>query len=234
MKIRLRKSRRPLAAFNRTELLVTVGVAGMLALLLFVLLSSSGEQKRRLRCRNNLQQLGRSLQLYAADCNNLLPDCSRTNPRFFGSYWPWDLHTNVVAELVKRGATRKVFYCPSNAGMDIDQRWNFWKYDRAPIRVVGYVFLMKGCVQIPQRLWRTTLTGDGTQPPAETELVLDATVSRNGDYEHVQGKWVDRTSHLGNGGRPSGGNIVFEDGHAEWRDFAKMQHRIFGDAVWDF
>jgi type II secretory pathway pseudopilin PulG len=213
---------------------VIVGVVAVLAALLFVLLLSPSEQTRRTRCRANLQQLGRALQLYAADYNNLLPDCTPQNPRFFGSHWPWDLNTNLVAELERRGASRKVFYCPSNREMDNDQRWKFYQYAGVPIRVVGYVFLVKGCTQIPPKLWRTSLAGDGTTPPAETELVVDATVSRNGDYAHIQGKWVDRSSHLGKGGRPEGGNILFEDGHAAWRDFGQMRHQIFGDAVWDF
>lgn len=234
LKTKWKESRHAIAAFNRTDLIAITTVFALLLVLLSVLLFSPGEQKRRLLCRNNLQQLQRSLQLYANDNNSRLPDCTRSNPKFFGSYWPWDLHTNLVSELQRRGASRSAFYCPSNSKMNNDERWNFWKYSPPPIRVVGYVFLMNGCVQVPPRLWRTDLKGDGARPPAETELVLDATLSRNGDYEHIQGKWVDRTSHLVKGGRPAGGNIAFEDGHAEWRDFGKMQHRIFGDAVWDF
>jgi hypothetical protein len=118
--------------------------------------------------------------------------------------------------------------------MNNDQRWNFWKYTGDPIRVVGYVFLLKGFHQVPPHLWRTTLSGDGKTPPGKTELVLDATVSVNGDYQHIQGKWMDRTSHLEQNGQPAGGNIAFEDGHTEWRDFSQMQHRIFGDVIWDF
>ena len=98
----------------------------------------------------------------------------------------------------------------------------------------GYGFLMNGCIDVPPALWRTNLLGDGIRPPSETELAFDATLSQRGSYDHIQGKWVDRSNHVGSRGRPLGGNILFEDGHAQWRDFRQMRHRIFGDAVWDF
>src|SRR6185437_1914462 len=90
------------------------------------------------RCRANLLQLGTSLQLYAKDNHDLLPDCSPANPRFMGPQWPWDTNTNVVNELVKRGMARDKFYCPANSAMNNDQHWDFWKTDANPVRVIGY------------------------------------------------------------------------------------------------
>lgn len=33
---------------------------------------------------------------------------------------------------------------------------------------------------------------------------------------------------------PAGGNIAFEDGHAQWRNFNQMQPRIDADVLWYF
>jgi type II secretory pathway pseudopilin PulG len=234
MKKELKSSERGARAFTRTELLVVVLTLAVVLAGLVLALRWNKEPRRRAQCAANLRQLGAALSLYAGDSGGLLPDCTRANPGFFGSKWLWDLNINVVSEMERRGASRRVFYCPSNDGMNDDKRWNFFRYDRTPIRVVGYGFLMNGCMDVPAALWRTNLLGDGVRPPSETELAFDATLSQRGSYDHIQGKWVDRSNHVGSRGRPLGGNILFEDGHAQWRDFGQMRHRIFGDAVWDY
>ena len=69
--------------------------------------------------------------------------------------------------------------------------------------------------------------------PALTELVTDATLSTGPDVEtasfvEVRGglwdRWqiFDRTNHLGRSSRPIGTNILFVDGHLEWRKFDDM------------
>ena len=99
--------------------------------------------------------------------------------------------------------------------------------------MLGYVFLLNGCVQVPEDLWRRNILGDGIRKASETEYIIDAVGSQDGDYRHIQGKWLDRTSHI-KGETPQGGNIAYEDGHAAWRNFKDMQHRIYSDVVWDF
>lgn len=220
-------------AFTLIELLVVIAIIAILAALLLPVLASSKERARRIQCRNNLRQIGLALNLYGSENHDLLPDCTTNNPAFFGSYWPWDLHTNVVNQLQARGAIRKVFYCPSNKDMDVDERWEFWRYTGTSIRVVGYAFLLNGCEQVPKTMWRKTILGSETTNAAGTELVFDATVSQDDDYTHVVGKWTDRTSHL-KGNKPAGGNIAFEDGHSEWRNFTDMKQNIYGDARWQY
>ncbi|MGA2246695.1 MAG: hypothetical protein ABSH48_17010 [Verrucomicrobiota bacterium] len=98
---------------------------------------------------------------------------------------------------------------------------------------MGYVFLMNGCVQVPEELWRKSILGDGAKSAAQTELVIDAVGSQDNDFLHIQGAILDRTSHV-QGNQPSGGNIAFEDGHAEWRNFSQMSLRIPADVDWYF
>jgi prepilin-type N-terminal cleavage/methylation domain-containing protein len=220
-------------AFTLIELLVVIAIIGILAALLLPVLSSARERARRVRCLNNMGQIGYAMHLYASDNHDLLPDCTIDNPAFYGSHWPWDLNTNVVTELETRGVKHELLYCPANPDMDDDKHWNFYQYYSFPIRVLGYVFLLNGCTDVPEDMWRRNILGDGSRSPAETEYVLDAVGSQDDDYRHIEGLWVDRTSHI-RGDTPEGGNIAFEDGHAQWRGFNQMRHQIYGEAVWDF
>jgi prepilin-type processing-associated H-X9-DG protein len=77
--------------------------------------------------------------------------------------------------------------------------------------------------------------------PAQVELVADVTASTGADRlesdftKATGGCWsrwqiYDRTSHLKGGIKPLGSNILFVDGHVQWRKFDEMEHRWFWQA----
>ena len=220
-------------AFTLLELLVVIAIIAILVALLLPALAGAKERARRIQCANHLHQIGIALHLYGEEHRDLLPDCTTNNPNFFGSYWPWDLHTNLVNDLLTRGVTRDVLYCPSNLSMNDSAHWDCWQRGPYPIRVLGYVFLMNGCVEVPQELWRRNILGDGAKSASQTELVIDAVGSQQGNFMHIQGVNLDRTSHV-QGSQPAGGNIAFEDGHSEWRNFKQMSPQIYSQVLWYF
>jgi hypothetical protein len=235
------KRRRVVAGFSRMDLIVTVVAVIVLGALGYVAAVELGEQSRRASCRSNLRQIGRALQLYAQTNNLLLPDC--TMRKYSAPGWPWDLNTNVVAELEKYGAGRKVLYCPSNPDMNDTRHFDFFSYNGGRSRVLGYSFYLNGNRQVPHEYWNTTIQGDGKRPPAKSELVTDATGAIDGDYANLTGRWPGRSNHLVpfSSHSPAGGNIEFLDEHAEWRPFKQMQHGCFTTAgpnnnnpSWDF
>lgn len=74
--------------------------------------------------------------------------------------------------------------------------------------------------------------------PAKVEMITDVTASNGADREKADfagatgGCWTrwqvtDRSNHLKKGTHAVGGNILFVDGHVQWRGFDEMEHRWF-------
>lgn len=213
--------------------MVVVAVLAAITAVLLLGMEFGKEARNRAQCRANLRQIGIALQLYTQDYRGSLPDCTAANPEFHGAVWPWDMNVNLVQQLENRGAKRNFLYCPSNPAMNDDQHWNFPKYAGGQTRVLGYVFLLNGVRDVPPELVRLKLDGAGSNKPDAVELTADATVNQGGDYLHIKGLLSDRSNHV-SGQKPAGGDILFEDGHAAWRPFSDMRHRIVAQVVWDF
>jgi type II secretory pathway pseudopilin PulG len=219
--------------FGLRDLIVVIAVVSVLAVVAFFGLRSHGEQALRVQCQHNLRQMGAAMITFTLAHDSLLPDCSPGNQLYGGGAWPWDINTNLFNELVRQGATTNSFYCPANPGMDNDLHRNFWRYNHNSIQVISYGILFNGQSMVPPPYWRANLLGSGAAPE-QTELGFDATVSMNGDFTQIRGFNTDRSNHL-NGTQPVGGNILFEDGHVDWRDFKQMRDRFHtGDVAWYF
>jgi hypothetical protein len=235
IKIDRRSIRSAKNGFNRLELMAVVAAVVVLAILLILGSAVMKEDSVPTRCRANLAQITKAFLLYAQDNHGLLPDCSLRNRHFYGPSWPWDMNTNLVQDLMERGVARQALYCPANPGMNDPSHWDFPNVTSTPNRIVGYGFLLYGSREVPRAFWCRDVQGGDGQPPSRKELGMDATMSMNGDYTDVRGLLKDRTSHL-KGNTPLGGNISFEDGHSEWRDFKDMQQRFSTGAnvIWVF
>ncbi len=225
-------------ALRRIDVAAIIAVVFVLIVLGIFSAGHLKERALRARCAGNLKQIGLSLQLYSQDYTGLLPDCSRANPQLAGATWPLDLNTNLSSLLMAKGVTRPMFYCPANPQMNDDRHWNFWKQVPGPIRVMGYGMLFKGVQQVPPTLWRADFAGKNGASPAEMELGFDATASLNDDYTAITGIFVDRSNHMRKQD-PLGGNMLFLDGHTQWRDFSDMEVRFRtigpgGPISWNF
>ena len=213
-------------AFTLPELLVVVGLVALLLALLLPAVNKAREHAKLVVCTNNLRELGVAASNYSSRNSGWLPVVPLTQTSD-GSVWLWDLPVDVTARLLQSGAQRDTFYCPfSSDRQDLDGLWNF-----SPIyRVTGYMWLLQrpnpsiASLALP-KLAKVTIF-DSDHVADDSELVVDDTLSQNGDFGQVTGGWKlpHTTSHM-KGFKPQGGNILFLDGHVTWRPFTDMRIR---------
>ena len=241
MTARTRSTKPETSGFTLVGLLAVLAIISLLAGVLASALAQARQKSVLIKCATHLRQLAVAAQIYAkGDARSQFPDLS-------GGVWPWDLHARAAHGLLQSGATREMFYCPGFPEQNNDTLWLFTARDSVTngYRVVGYSLAFKGSGRVAPTNLTESLTpaayrigGNEIQPkPSERVLIADATLSagsnevdrRQNRYTNVSGGWMShRSAHL-NGRIPAGGNLVFLDGHTEWKPFERMRVRTVGD-----
>jgi prepilin-type N-terminal cleavage/methylation domain-containing protein/prepilin-type processing-associated H-X9-DG protein len=239
MRQRMRRGARrsfPAAGFTLVELLVVVGIIGLLVSILLPALNNAREAAKRTQCAANLHNVAAALNIYANENRRKLPQ--HAGP---GNNWLWDIPIETRDVIIKAGAQRDHFYCPSGDYQNNDTLWSyngwtvagyFWLTRRIGGPLGGDLPVLQGYdpLRYPDYFRKLRPSVD-LQRASEVELVTDCNLSTGAGasrrFTGIYGGFPShRSNHLKRGTQGVGGNIMYLDGHVAWRDLSEMKIRF--------
>jgi len=232
MKKYANSSRSRFSGFTLIELLVVIAIIGILAGMLFPVLSKSKLSAVKAQCANNLKQWGVAVIMYAGENHEYFPD--NTGPGATDPCWMADSFTNFYSAYLypnHPGTTatgerskNDVLYCPTAAWTRTYEAGanqpNLIGYNWLPCRSTN--FTEYTVYNLDEWFYQQKLGGRYYKAP----ILVDQIQTYQGftkwmmKYNHHNINYVGPASaHAQNGGLPSGGNFLYQDGHVGWLKF---------------
>ena len=217
------------AGFTLIELLVVIGIICILAAILFPVFARAREKGRQTVCLSNMKQLAYAVYMYAGE-----------NDEFMPPYWVpvWDFANptakgNYLGALIPYLKTLGVFRCPSGIPNLSGTNYNPTGYSdtnymgNAAImgKTIGKnknpagIAYLQECAEHQNVAWYRPEPLDRYNPIKTSEKYR---------YWHDYSTWKGMTREWQSNNHFGGGNLVYCDGHAEWKPYKLITSGDFG------
>jgi prepilin-type processing-associated H-X9-DG protein/prepilin-type N-terminal cleavage/methylation domain-containing protein len=219
---------RTITGFTLVELLVVIGIIALLMGLLLPALGRAREAARRSTCLSNIRQIGQAFAAYVSEhkgrlpvqMNNvpdfLHPDVRETQPSYASLLLPY-----------YGPAAKDIYICPS-AG---ETPYNI---EEAPTQFSAISYLGNSAILYPAR--KITQIPNSSEIIAmqedrflwRTAILRPAGFGMIDVYTRWHNKREDAPDEDYTNVHSNGGNLLFVDGHGEWRAYKTLRARDFG------
>jgi prepilin-type N-terminal cleavage/methylation domain-containing protein/prepilin-type processing-associated H-X9-DG protein len=209
--------RRPApAAFTLIELLVVIAIISILAAMLLPALAQAKGKAKKIKCENNLRQIGLGMMLYAGDNADTLPGIN-TVPADPVTGGIWVLYKRIIKPYVGLNNTNNpstndmIFHCPSDFGYPLILGLDAPSYQDPYQDYDSYIFngvaMYPGDVQFYPNISGMKLAGIRQQ----ARTVLNAEYTAHGPIT-----WHDGKTKFQNRTNKARSNVFFVDGHVNY------------------